>query len=127
MSDLAEFDRLAPVIARALPYTGHAYTVDDVRDLVRTGRAFLWPGVRSAVVTQVVEYPRVKELYFFLAAGDLGEVERLYQIILAWGRAQGCTRAAFVGRAGWQRTFLTKKEGWSPQAVVYVKELSSHG
>ena len=120
-----DFDRLAPVLQRALDQA-HGYDIDDVRRAVEEGRMLLWPAGNSAVVTQIIERPRGKELYFFLAAGDLRELKILYPIIMEWGRELGCTRAAFVGRRGWERSFLTREEGWDSSLVVYDKEIAGN-
>jgi hypothetical protein len=117
-----EFDRLAPVIERALRYDPE-WTLEAIAEQITEGTMQLWPGERSAVVTEILQRPRAKVLYFFLAAGEMDEVQRLYHLILAWGKARGCTRASFVGRYGWARSFLTKEEGWHTKLALFEKEL----
>jgi hypothetical protein len=112
----AERDAL---LVRALEYAGGTHTVADVL----TGPYQIWEGAQSVVVTQVVEHPRLKEAFAFLAAGNLEEIRALYPNILAWAKAMGCTRASFLGRPGWSRSFLTRDEGWHTESVVYSKEL----
>ncbi len=119
---MQDFDRLAPEIERALVFTGGAYRLDDVRVAVERGDMQLWPGRRSVIVTRLVEHPRLRELWFFLAAGDMDEIRDLYPIVLQWGEAQGCQRAAFLGRPGWERSFLTRDAGWRASATMYEKE-----
>jgi len=119
----SEFERLRSTIERALPYAGGTHSIEDVWDAIANGTLQLWPGKVSAIVTQVIQYPRSKELVFFLAAGDLEEIQRVYDVILDWGKAQGCERATFMGRKGWERTFLTKEEGWRSGLVAFEKEL----
>lgn len=82
-----------------------------------------WPGVQSAVVTEIIEYPQFRTLHFFLAGGNRAELEAMYPHIEAWGRSKGCSRATMLGRKGWERTFLTQKEGWSQTLVAYEKQL----
>ncbi len=118
-----DFERLAPQLARALKQAW-GYTLDDVRDAVESGKMQLWPGQRSAIVTQILERPQGRELFFFLAAGDMDEVRRLYDIVIAWGKSKGCKHTTFVGRKGWERSFLTKEEGWKTKLVVYEREIS---
>lgn len=118
-----EFDRLAPEVARALEYEGGLHTVDDIWAGVEKGEFQFWPGERSMLVTQILTFPRQKDLLFFLAAGDLTEIQRLYPIVLEWAKQQGCSRALMAGRKGWERTFLTKEEGWRSTHVVMEKEL----
>lgn len=110
-------------IERALHYTGGTHTVDDVLEQVERGELQLWRGDASVIVTQILTYPRRKELCFFLAAGNMAEMKRLAPIIESWGREHGCARAVFAGRPGWARTFLTHDEGWSSPMWVFEKEL----
>lgn len=109
-------------IEAALAYAGGTHTFDDIRELVEQGRLQFWPGVHSAVVTEIIEYPRARALNIFLAGGNLAEIEAMAPGILEWGKAQGCSSAVFTGRKGWERTFLTRT-GWAPQLVVFEKKL----
>jgi hypothetical protein len=110
-------------LERALAFTGGTHTVDDVLDMVERGELQLWQGEKSVVVTQVLTYPRMKELCYFLAAGNMAEMKCLAPIIESWGREQGCRKAVFSGRPGWAKTFLTRDEGWSSPLWVFEKEL----
>lgn len=111
-------------IERALYYTGGTHAFEDVRDAVSAGSLQFWPGPRSAVITEIIVAPRKKLLNFFLAGGDIHELEGMYPAIEAWGRAQGCTEAMFTGRPGWARSFLTKGQGWKRAKLeVFQKAL----
>lgn len=119
-----DFERVAPYLQEALGYTGNTHTLDDVRRGIADGLLQLWPAPTSAIVTELITYPTgVKVVNFFLAGGNMAEVKSLYHIVLQWARAEGCTRASFTGRRGWERTFLTRDEGWSPVLTHYTKEL----
>ena len=91
--------------------------------MVSEGRLQYWPGSNSVVVTEIIEYPQKRTLHFFLAAGNVAELEVMYPVIEEWGRVQGCTAATLSGRHGWERSFLAKREGWKPKLVVMMKEL----
>jgi hypothetical protein len=119
---LAAFDRLAPLLTPALVYAG-GWTVADVRARVASGLMQLWAGDRSVLITQLEQAPRWKELHFFSAAGHLDELRRLYDAAMAWGRLQGCRRATILGRPGWERTFLTREEGWTTRLQLFEKHL----
>jgi hypothetical protein len=82
----------------------------------------LWPGQSSAVVTEILVYPKLKNLHFFLAGGNLDELKKMRPHIEAWGKSVGCTRVTRAGRKGWERTFL-KDEGYEPQWFILSKEL----
>lgn len=104
-------------IEDALVYAGGTHTFEDVQAQVAAGTLQFWPGVSSAIVTEIVEFPRQRRLHFFLAGGTLHELEAMLPLILAWGRERGCTTTTLVGRPGWERTFL-KRLGWVQTLVV---------
>ena len=104
-------------IERALVYSGGTHDFEDIVELVESGEAQFWPGEDSAVVTQVVEYPRAKQLHVWVAAGNLAGLEAMVPEIEAWAKEQGCTGATMIGRPGWERTFLARM-GWKRTAVL---------
>src|SRR3546814_5288752 len=57
----------------ALSFSGGTHTYDDVVEGVNTGRYVFWPGPNSAVITEIIEYPRQRTLHFFLAGGNRSE------------------------------------------------------
>lgn len=123
---LVHFDRLAPYIQAALEHAEGTHTLQDVRDKVESGHLQLWPLPTSVVITEVLETPRAKILHFFLCGGNLEELRPVYNIIEEWGKSIGCTRASYIGRHGWQRTFLTREEGWTAPLTYFSKDLT-HG
>lgn len=110
-----------PLIEAALTYEGGAHTVDDVVEAVEKGEANAWYGPRSIVVTQIDTQPRRTILHFFLAAGDIHELEAMTPGILRWGEEQGCTVARLVGRKGWTRSFLAHA-GWTDTQLVIMEK-----
>lgn len=111
-------------IEAALGYAGGTHTFEDIRAAVEAGDLQYWPGVRSVIITEIIQYPQKRALNFFLAGGDLAELEAMYPLIEEWGKTRGCVVAVMTGRRGWERSFLTRKEGWKPTLVVLEKELS---
>lgn len=111
-----------PFLQKALDLAGNTHTLEDVGAMIEAGRLQWWPGVTSAIITEIIEYPQQKALHFFLAGGNLAELEVMYPAVEEWGRQQGCTAASTSGRPGWERTFL-KREGWKARTVVMTKEL----
>jgi len=109
-------------IQKALDYGGNSYTIADIEELITTGKAQFWPGETSCIVTEIIEYPRTKDLHFFLAGGNLEELEAMIPPILDWGRANGCTRATLTGRRGWERSFL-RDTGWKAKLTVMEREI----
>src|SRR3954470_6587026 len=101
----AEWRRCRPWLEAALEYDGGFYGIEDIRAEVEAGEAQFWPGERSAVVTQVWPFPKVRALHYWLAGGELSELrDTLQPTIEAWAAGQGCTRAIIAGRRGWLRT-----------------------
>lgn len=119
-----EIESYQPQIEAALQYSGGTHTFADVRDAVHAGQMQFWPGPRSAIITEIVVYPRKKVLNLFLGAGVMEEIEAMFSGIEAWGASQGCSAASATGRHGWERSFMVKTHGWTPTHVVYSKDLS---
>ena len=112
-----------PLIEAALEYAGGTHTFEDIRQLVDEGRLVFWPGPHSAVITEIIQFPQKRTLNFFLAGGNLAELEAMYPALEQWGRDQGCADAMSTCRRGWERTFLVHREGWESKLVVLTKEL----
>jgi hypothetical protein len=119
---VVEFARCAPWIEAALEYDGGTHDIEDVLALVASGECQLWPGAKSAIVTEVVRHPKKTVLHFWLAGGDLQELEVMSREVEEWAREQGCSRATLAGRRGWERSFL-RDQGYAPQWAVLAKEL----
>jgi len=122
MIDLGHLERLRQHVEAALEYSGGTHHFDDVLDMVRDSRLQVWPATESIVLTEIIVYPRLKNLHYFLAGGDLDELSRMRPIIESWGKSVGCTRVTLAGRRGWSKTFL-QDEGYRPQWSVLAKEL----
>jgi hypothetical protein len=122
MSDQEHLERLRHHVEAALEYSGGTHNFDDVAEMVEDYRLQLWPAKNSVVLTEIIVYPRLKNLHYFLAGGDLDELSRMRPLIESWGKSVGCTRVTLAGRRGWAKTFL-KDEGYSPQWSVLAKEL----
>jgi len=122
MSDFEDLKRLRHHVEAALEYSGGTHNFDDVAEMVGDHRLQLWPASNSVVLTEIIVYPRLKNLHYFLAGGDLDELSRMRPMIESWGKSIGCTRVTLAGRKGWAKTFL-KDEGYSPQWSVLAKEL----
>lgn len=122
IADRKEFERLAPVIERALAYTGGTHELEDVWTGIVLGEMQMWSAEHSVVITEIQQYPRLRAVHFFLAAGQMDELERLVPGIEEWGRAIGASRITLAGRKGWERSFL-KGRGYTPQWSVMSRSL----
>ena len=122
MSEEEEFERLRHHVAAALEYSGGTHKVEDIAEGIRRGQFQLWSGKNSVVVTEIIVYPQLKDLHYFLAGGDLDELRLMRPIIESWGKEIGCSRVSLAGRKGWERTFL-KGEGYEPKWFILCKDL----
>lgn len=109
-------------IEAALGYSGGTHSFEDVVLEVENGTLQFWPGPHSVIITEIQEHPQKRILHFFLAGGNLAEIQRMVPLIEDWGREQGCTTASLAGRKGWERTFL-QHSGWKPKLVLMSKDL----
>jgi hypothetical protein len=122
LSDEEDFERLRHHVAAALEYSGGTHKIEDIAEGIRRGQFQLWAGRDSAVVTEIIVYPQLKDLHYFLAGGDLDELRLMRPLIEQWGKSIGCSRVSLAGRKGWERTFL-KDEGYEPKWFILCKDL----
>ena len=101
------FQKLEKILEPALEYD-NTHNMQDVADCINSCTMQLWPGVNSAVVTQVQNFPRMKVLHIFLASGDLAELETFTPHIQKFAEDMGCHKITLTGRRGWSRTFVSK-------------------
>lgn len=122
MTDLDDLHRLRQQVESALEYSGGTHTFDDIAQAVSEKRFQVWPGIKSVVVTEIIVYPRIKNLHYFLAGGDLDELKLMRPYIERWGKSLGCTRVTLAGRQGWAKTFL-RDEGYEPKWFILSKDI----
>ena len=119
----AEFIRLKGEVERALAYAGGSHTAEDVWEKVKKGDLQIWTAPHSVIVTELQSYPQYRVCHFFLAAGRMEEIEKMYPTVLEWAKQEhGCSRASLAGRPGWARSFLNK-DGWTTSHLVMTKEI----
>jgi len=108
-------------IEAALEYSGGTHVYEDVERAILSGRMQIWPGKKSAAVTEIIEYARKKVLHVFLAGGEMDELIDMIDSATAWGRTQGCTSLTLSGRRGWERV-LTRHQ-FKPVMVVMERAI----
>jgi hypothetical protein len=118
MADLSPWRRQ---IDEALAHGWDGHTFEDLERAVDEGDMQAWCSPGTIVLTQIIQYPQQKRLFFFLVSGDLATAEAMSEDIYEFGRSHGCTVAAFSGRPGWQRTFLTR-QGWSVKPFITMEK-----
>ena len=55
-----EWKKCKPLLIKAMKYQD-TYTINDIEDKIRNGIAFLWPGKESAMVTELILFPKSKQ------------------------------------------------------------------
>lgn len=117
--DISDF---RPQIEAALAYAGGTHTYDDIVDGVSRHALQLWPGIRSVMVTEIVVHPQGHSVNFFLAGGNMAELEAMTPVVLEWAKTRGCKLATLTGRQGWLRSFLTQ-QGWTKSPLVTLEKV----
>lgn len=84
------------------PALDGCYTLEEVWHEINNNKAQFWPLPNSAVVTQVLEYPRRRVLRIWLAGGDMDELRfALSGHAVDYARERGCSVIEVDGRKGW--------------------------
>ena len=116
-----EFERCKPYIEAALEYTGGTHDIIDIYEGLYKGTMQLWPAEKSCLVTEIINYPKMKVLNIFLGGGDLTEILSMHEDVVRWAKDQNCTALNMTGRFGWKKPLA--KHGWKPMHSSYVKEI----
>ena len=108
---------------QALRRAGPTHTVADIVKLIQERRAQLWERDDGVIVTEILEYPLVKTINYWLAAGSLPACLALQADIDEFARAEGCEIATISGRRGWGRAAAA--DGWRLRDYQFWKPLAS--
>lgn len=120
----SEWERCAPWIEAALEHALGSHNLADVYELITdpdSGYHF-WPGKRSASVTQIIEFPRLKRMHMWLCGGDMSEILDMLPSAEIFGAARGCTQFTTAGRPGWDR--VMRRFGYVPAGRICMKEIA---
>jgi hypothetical protein len=93
-----------PLIEAAMRRGLPTHTAEDVRADIDAGKQQLWCMGETAIVTEVVTFPRLKACRVVYVAGRMADVEKMKPDIENWARAEGCAFMLAGGRKGWVRT-----------------------
>ena len=123
MSASEAWVRCRPYIEKALEYSRGTHTIEDIEDGVMDGRYQFWAADNSAVITEIIIYPRFKALNGFLIAGKLDELfDVLEPAIADFAKFAGCKRIEGTGRKGWER--VGSRRGYTNGSIMMYKDLS---
>ncbi len=111
---------------KALAQAGGTHTIADVMQRIDENRACCWTNGDSVVVTEILVFPRLRAVNYWIVAGKLQECAVLQPDIDAWAVSEGCSVATATGRMGWLRLSETPLgAGWKAAGVKFCKELVS--
>lgn len=106
-------------VSKALQYVSGKYLLEDVRSLVTDFNYPLWvafdeDGVKGAVITRFVEYPRKKYLFLEFCGGRDGFSWKapMLKVLRSWAKDNDCDGIEGAGRDGWQKIF--ERDGYVP-------------
>ena len=108
-----------PFLKKALKYAVGKYEPEDVYALVVDYGYPLWiafddEGIKGAVITRFVQYPRKKYLFLEFCGGRNGFSWKapMLDVLRSWAKDNGCDGIEGAGRAGWRKVF--EKDGYKP-------------
>ena len=108
-----------PYVVKALKYASGKYQPEDVRNLVVEYGYPLWvafddEGIKGAVITRFVQYPRKKYLFLEFCGGRDGFSWKapMLSVLRSWAADNDCDGIEGAGRDGWQKVF--EKDGYKP-------------
>ena len=117
-----KFKECEKYISDALEYCNGTHDLQDVADQIFKGELQLWPARETALVSQLIIYPKRKSIHIFLAGGNIDEIINMEESVFSWARSQGCDMLTFSGRIGWSRSKL-KNRGYKPDHMMILKDL----
>lgn len=95
---------------------------DQVLADIAAGRAHLWPGERSVIVTYVDELLDGTRVFCVrVAEGDREEILAMIPGLKAVARAMGCTKGRSEGRCGWKKAL--QATGWREASITMECDL----
>ena len=97
-----EWDRCEHWISSAIKHQD-SYNLSDIKERIEAGIFHIWAGKESVMITEIVEYPRMKALNLLFCGGDYSELEQMLPSLEQFAKHFGCKRLYGGGRKGWLR------------------------
>lgn len=112
----AQFERCREWLFPALEI-GAENTPEELLGELVSGRAQLWPGEASALVTQLIAGAKGRSIHAWLGGGKLSELIQLRPGVETWGRSMGAEWATIDGRKGWAKVFRRLGYAWDGEVL----------
>lgn len=111
-------------VEQGLEHADGKYNAKDIHELIRQEKLILWVVYNTekvapagCIITEVLQYPRVRVLSVFLLAGDdLSQIMTLLDDLIDYGHSAGCKKMEFYGRSGWEKAL--KSSGFEKIHIV---------
>ena len=110
-----QWERCKPWIEKAVKHQD-GYTIDDIEDKIRQGIFHLWPGKKSAMITEFVVFPQYRALNLLFCGGKYEELAEMLPYIEDFARRAQVKRLYGGGRKGWLRKL--KGLGFEPEYLI---------
>jgi hypothetical protein len=105
-------------LARVLDRMGGLYTLDDILTRIGDGRMQTFVERDSWLITQVVDFPRARQLQFVAMVGDLDDIDPLQAQALDYADKANAGLISAYGRRGWIEH--ARERGWRLKARNYL-------
>lgn len=112
---VVQWERCKPWIEKAVKHQD-GYTIDDIEDKIRQGIFHLWPGKKSAMITEFVVFPQYRALNLLFCGGKYEELAEMLPYIEDFARRAQVKRLYGGGRKGWLRKL--KGLGFEPEYLI---------
>ena len=107
-------------LERVLDRMGGLYTLDDIKTAIAEGKMQSFVANNSWAITQVQNFPRVRQLLLVALVGDLDDVETLHAKLLDYADEIDAGLIATYGRLGWMREGSFRSLGWRLKAKSHL-------
>jgi hypothetical protein len=122
--------QIEPLLLKPLEIDGFAYMPKDIFDSLLKKKMQLWiswnvktNNVEAAIVTEIIDYPRLRSCRYFLAGGTNMKswFNPIKEQIEQWAIKNKCQRIELVGRKGWVKWLKDYKQ----QHIILMKEIKN--